>query len=165
MVRKIIMVLIALCLISAVPIQASAAEVYEGNISTSYVSIFEDIAEKKVGLFDDYVFYRSGQYDYQMVVGQLALSDNQITSDGSIQIYTISTNNANYNNIYEYSVTSGSAFSLTPNTNLIYSNLGDYPDLIERSNYYAVATLLVMLIALCIFFVRSIFSFCWRDRR
>lgn len=163
MVRKIIIFLLALSLIS-VPIQASAAEIYDGNISSTYTSIFEDVANKKVGLLDDYVFFRSGQYTYDLVVGDIEFSSGKFVSNETVQIYSISTESSGYNSSYVYSTTSQDGFSLSPTNQLIYSNLGDYPDLIERSNYYEVFIALLLLVALCLYLLRSIFSFCTRRR-
>ena len=155
MVRKIILCL-CLSVILAVPITASANEIYEGNISSSYTTIFKDIAEKEVGFNEDYIFYRSGQYEFSLVVGDIAINDGVIASNGEVRIYAISTN-SNYNSIYEYSVSSSSSFSMSISNELIYSNLGNYPDLIERSNYYEIATFILLLTCLCCYLFRNIF--------
>lgn len=151
-----------LAVIVAQPLTASAVSPYEGNISTTYITIFRDIATK-IPLNADYVFFRSGQYDYTMVVGDFDDTGNAITSGSEVTIYTISTNSG-YNSIYDYSVSIQTGYTITPGSALIYSNLGNYPDLIERNDNYALATLLLLLVGICCYLCRSIFGFCLRFR-
>lgn len=152
----------SLALVMAMPSRASAAEPYEGNISTTYITIFRDIATN-LGLDDDYVFYRSGQYEYQMVVGQLDYTGSLISADGSVKIYRITTNSG-YSSDYVYTITTANSFSLTPGNALIYTNLGEYPDLIERSVDFEFATLALLFIGLCCYLLRSILGFCLRRK-
>lgn len=165
MVRCKVMLLVfcfSLALVMAMPSRASAAEPYEGNISTTYITIFRDIATN-LGLNDDYVFYRSGQYEYQMVVGELDYTGSVISADGSVKIYRITTNSG-YSSDYVYTITTANSFSLTPGDALIYTNLGEYPDLIERSVDIEFATLALLFIGLCCYLLRSIFNFSLRFR-
>ena len=164
--RSLIVIVLSLAVMVAMPLTASAAEPYtEGNISTTYITIYRDIAAK-LSPFDDYVMFRSDQYEYQMWVGDLDESDGVISSASDLLVYTISTNSSSgYSSAYIYTVTTGSALSLTVGDNLVYSNLGNYPDLIERSGYYETATLLLLLVALCLFILRSVFGWCYRTRR
>lgn len=164
MVRKILTCVLLLAVISAVPISASAATIYEGNISSSYTTIFKDVANKEVSFNEDYVFFRSGQYEYSLVIGDLTFENGNFSSNGDVRIYLIDTESNSYNSSYVYSVSTESSFNLTVSNQLIYSNLGHYPDLIERSSYYEVATLILLLSAVCLYLLRSIFGFCLRYR-
>lgn len=162
--RKIICFAVAIiACVLPMATHAFAAEPYDGTINTSYITIFKDIATK-IDIDKDYVFYRSGQYEYQMVVGDLHYSTGQITADGLVEIYIVSTNSSNYNSGYEYFVTSENGFSLTLGSSLVYSNLGAYPDLIERNDYNVFTTNFLLVIAICLYVLRSIFSFCLRKR-
>lgn len=162
MVRKIITICIALAALAAVPLSASAAEVYDGTISTTYITIFRDIASK-IDFAEDYVFYRSGQYEYTMVTGEIAY-ENGMFSAHEAETYVLTTNNS-YNSTYQYSVGSIDSWSLSPGAGLVYSSLGDYPDLIERSDKIAHITLFVLCVALCMSLLRPVFGFSQRLRR
>ena len=162
--RKVIPALVLLfCLLLAMPAQANAASVYDGSISTTYITIFRDIASK-IPITDDYVFFRSGQYDYMMVVGQFDDTGTTISTTGQVTVYTISTNSGSYNNAYEYSVSTESGFSLSPGSALIYSNLRNYPDLIERNDYFEFTALSLMFVGLLCYLLRSFFGFSLRNR-
>lgn len=160
MVRKgLITVLMAVCLIFPMGIQATAAEPYDGTISTTYITIFRDVAAK-ISPFDDYVFYRSNQYEYTLVSGDLRLDADRITAD-AVTIYTINTDNS-YNSTYSYTVSNGGSFSLDVGDNLVYSNLGNYPDLIERNSYETMALLVGFCVALGMFIIRPLYNFVLR---
>lgn len=161
-VRKAVLA-VAMVFALAMPMaaRANAASVYDGNISTTYITIFRDIATN-LGIGDDYVFFRSGQYEYQMYSGKLTYSNGNF-SGSNLTIYTIDTNSSNYNNYYQYSVTTGS-LTLSPGDALIYSNLGHYPDLIERGDSLEFASMFMLFVGMCCYLLRSIFSFCLRRR-
>lgn len=161
MVRKIIVFLLALAALAAVPLSASAAEVYDGTMSTTYITIFRDIVGN-IGLEEDYVFYRSGQYEYTMIAGELTYEGGTFAADEATSY--ILTTNTSYNSNYHYSVGSVSSWSLTPGNALVYSSLGTYPDLIERSDQYALATFFAVCVALCMSLIRPIFNFTQRRR-
>ena len=156
----------ALALLLAMPISASAAEIYdEGNISSTYTAYFRDVVAN-VSPFDDYVYFRSGQYTYDLVVGDLTFNGSSFNAAESVTTYRITTNSGtSYNKTLQYSKTTDSNFSLRVGNALVYSNLGGYPQLTDRGDFYALATLLLMLVALCLYLVRSIFGWCLRSRR
>ncbi len=163
--KRLIFTLFALAVILAVPITASAEEPYtEGNISTTYVTYFQDILAKS-SITDDYVFFRSGQYEYKMYVGDITFENGIFSSDSSCRSFTIGTSSSGYNQTYTFSSSEIGSFSLTTNNALIYSNLGSYPDLIERGEYIETASLLLILVIVCMYLVSRIFSFCIRSRR
>lgn len=163
MVRKIVVLLASLMLL-ALPISAKAYNVYEGNISTTYVTFFEDIANN-ISIDDDYVVFRSGQYEYLMVVGDIDYKNNSFTSGSEVTVYEISTNNTNYNNYYQYEVRKENGFSLTSGSALIYSNLGGYPNFIERGDIFELSSFIILLVGLLVFFVHNIFSYTYRKRQ
>lgn len=163
--KRLISILLALAVISAVPITASAAEVYtEGNISTTYVTYFQDILGKVSPLYD-YVFFRAGANEYTMVVGDLDCVNGYFISPGNCSIYTIYTTSVNYNSTYHFSKSTANSYTLNVNSSLVYSNLGDYPDLNERGDYLETALLLLVLVIIVMYLVSRIFSFCLRTRR
>lgn len=159
MVRKGLIFVMILALISALPICARAYSVYtEGNISTTYLSYFEDLTSK-IGLNDDYVFFRSGQNEYTMAVGDLDLVNGTFVGS-SVKIYQIySTSISGYNTIYSFSNRTENGFVLQVASSLVYSNLGSYPDLIQRNDYNEKVILLFMSISLVSGCITSIFAF------
>lgn len=167
MVRTRLRVLAAACALAvmlAVPATASAAEYYpyDGSISSSYTTIFQGIAGK-IDLTSDYVFFRSGQYEYILVEGELTYTTRFSGTDCTA--YRITTNTGTYNSGYVFSQETLDTFEFYPGSALVYSNLGPYPDLIDRSVFYSFATLVLLFICVCLYLIRSIFSFTIRDRR
>lgn len=167
MVRKSLRVAVVLgCVLAAVLPQAIAAsaasyEPYDGNMSSTYVTIFRDIVGK-IPLTEDYVFFRSGQYEYMLISGDLEYTGGSFTGQ-AVTVYRIVTDTA-YNSRYSYFQTEETNFSLAPGSGLVYSNLGHYPDLIDRGSFYSFASVLLLLVCVCMSLIRSIFNFTMRRR-
>lgn len=162
--RKIIILLVAVAVLMAMPWTASAASIYtDGNISSTYTTIFEDVY---ISPLEDYVYFRSGQYTYTLIVGDLTLNGSQFSSNYSVKNYTINTQSGSgyNNNIYKYSVSEESRFSLDAQEYLVYSNLGNYPQLGERGDNYEIFTAFMLCIALGLYALRSVFGFSLRTR-
>lgn len=167
MVRKVgaICLLIG-CLLFASPMQALAYSVYEdGNISSTYTTIFRDILED-TNIFEDYVFFRSGQYEYTMIVGDITLSGTSFSAADFTE-YVISYTSGSYGSTsnYSYTTSTGTNFSLSVSDNLVYSNLGHYPKLIERGVYYEFASLVTLCIIGMCMLMRPMFQFVCRLRK
>lgn len=130
--RKISMLVCVLALIFALGVTAQAAthSVYDGSISSTYTTYFKDILSG-VSFNDNYVAFRSGQYEYTMVVGDLSFNGSTFTLEGQGKEYVFSSGEG-YNSYYQYYVSNISNFSLNVNNSIIYSDLGDYPQLMER---------------------------------
>lgn len=162
--KKLIFLALLLAVLLAVPTTASAASVYpDGNISTTYLTYFEDIASG-LSPFDDYVFCRTGQYSYQMFVGDLTEINGNFSADGEVKVYTMEQTQSGYNAIYEYDVSTESGFFLSAGNILVYSNLGDYPTLTESGDLYAFSAVLLLVLGICLYLLRSLFGFCLRIR-
>lgn len=148
MVRKVSALFFCVALFFAFGITAHAQTYtpYEGTMSSSYVSYFKDILSG-VGFDKNYVALRSGQYEYVMVVGDLEYDGNSFTSNGTATVYTI-TNSGNYNSSYSYNVSEISSLSITPDDKIIYSDLGQFPQLMERGAKYEMLSAVLMLICL-----------------
>ena len=151
----------ALCCLAALPLAASAATIYDGTISTTYITIFRDIAAK-LPLTADYVFFRSGQYEYILVSGDLEYSGSMFSGSHVTQ-YILQTN-GNYNNNYDFGVTNLDSFNLAPGGALVYSNLGSFPDLYQRSDYALSSLIFANALLFCCFLIRPIFNFTMRMR-
>lgn len=123
--------------------QANAASVYDGNFSTTYLTFMKDIVSG-IGFKDDYVAFRSGQYDYTLVVGDLDYNGT-FKNNGTCKEYVFSSDGG-YNSYYVYNVNTISSFSLDAEDKIIYSNLGEYPQLVSRGdNYEMLQTLLISI--------------------
>lgn len=151
MVRKeirfvIFAVCIALAMGSAVPIRASAATVtpYDGTISTTYITIFRDFIAKK-SFTDNYVFLRSGQYEYKMYVGEFVYENQVLTAQGSCYAYILNVNSS-YNSSYTFSQAREDNVVVDPGSTLIYSDLGPWPTLQESDEYWLFAIFLLFMI-------------------
>lgn len=137
---------------------------YDGNISSTYLTIFRDIVAD-LPVNQSYVFFRSGRYDYTLFAGDLKCTDTSfygMSTDTQVTKYNISTNTNTGS--YAYSVDTETNFSLNATNYLVYSNLGNYPRLEERSVDYAFCSLIVIsVVALCML-MRPLFAFVLRFR-
>lgn len=148
MVRKVRVFLCVLVLIFACGVTAQAAThtIYEGNMSSTYVTYFRDIVSG-IGFNDNYVAFRSGEYEYTMIVGDLDFNGStfSLVSPGVQYKFT---SGSGYNSYYNYSVSDITNFSLNVGSSIIYSDLGRYPQLIERGAKYETFTAVLMCTAL-----------------
>lgn len=148
-----------LMLVGAICAQASAAtfDVYEGTPSNTYIQYFKD-SVANIPLGDHYVAFRSDQYSYTMVVGDISFNNGIFTATDSCTVYTLQ-NTGNYNSYYNYTQSTIDSFSLNPDDKIIYSDLGGYPQFEERSAKYEILTT-ILIVACCVGFVcRSVFYY------
>lgn len=163
MVRKVSALLVAIVLICAYCTSALATThtVYEnGTLSTTYTTYFKDILSG-AKFNDNYVAFRSGQYSYTMVVGDLEYDNGKITlvNDSTAKEYTFSTNSSNYNSTYYYDVKDIYIFDIDVGNNIIYSDVGDFPQLIDRgAKYETLNTLLIIITLLCVVVSRIFYN-------
>lgn len=160
-VRRLLVLACALCCLAALPLAASAASIYDGNISTTYVTFFRDMAAK-LPIGTDYVFFRSGQYEYSMVAGDLSWDGSMFSGEDLTQY--IMTTNTGYNSTYQFGTVSLDTFSLATGGALVYSNLGSFPDLYERTEYIANTQLFMLAVLTVMVMIRPIFTFTLRLR-
>lgn len=148
MVRQIKMMCAIVVLLCAFGTTAHAATytVYEGNPSSTYITYFRDILSG-IGFNENYVAFRSGQYEYTMVVGDLSYDGTSFNLDSSGTVYKFTTDNS-YNSYYSYSVTDLSVFNLNPDDKIVYSDLGQFPQLLERGDKFEMLTAVLVCIAL-----------------
>lgn len=152
----------------AMPLQAQASTYSpynDGNIGSTQLQYFRDIVSG-LSITDNYVAARTGRYQYKLFSGDIKYSNNQFVgaSSGSvITVYTIDTDTNSYGS-YTYTVTTDNNFTLNTSNFLVYSNLGDYPTLEERSVIYEFSSLVILaVIGLCML-IRPLFSFVYRFR-
>ncbi len=147
---------LAICVSMAT--QAHAYTIYDGSISTTYLTYFRDIL-LKYDVSSDYVLFRSNQYTYTLVVGDLEYSAGTITSIGEVSVCNIY-QDGNYNSTYNINTGTETSFTLEVGTKFIYSNLHCYPTLTERGDNIAFTTLFVICVMCLCFFIRGLFE--WR---
>ncbi len=159
MVRKItcIMVIVLICC-SAMCGTAAAYTIYDGNISSSQLQYFRDLLPK-VEVSDDYIVFRSSQYEYIMITGDLNIEDSfcHMESEKGTE-YRIYTSNQ-YNSVYQIKKSEIQSFSLILDNNIIYSNLGIYPTLEERGSYFEIIQTIVIFATIVFFTVNSAFIY------
>lgn len=128
----------------------SSSVVYDqGTISTTYVEIARGLV-KYVPFGKDYVFARTGQYEYIFAVG-----DFEQGFSGSAEIWKIYV--GGYNTNYSFTHYSDSSFSLSVGNGMIYSSVAPYPSL-EGVNF-SYALVFISAFSLCMFGVWSIIRF------
>lgn len=164
MVRKVTtFLLVCILLVGAFCTQASAEThtVYEnGNLSTTYITYFKDILSG-TDIRSNYVAFRSGQYSYSLIVGELENNNGVISLVGEGKEYKFYTTSSNYNSQYYYDVIDLNNFSVNTDNYIIYSDVGDFPELIERGAKYEILTTILLCcfvvgyVCRCIFYRRS----------
>lgn len=157
---KVLIALIAvLCTLLCAQAQASTHAIYDsGTLSTTYVTYFRDIVSG-IGFNENYVAFRSDQYTYILVVGVLEYNNGIITLVGEsakeYKYYAETT--SGYNSQYRYSVGTLNDFSVDTSNYIIYSDVGDYPQLIERGAKIESITAIILCIFIVMYIVRNIF--------
>lgn len=170
MVRKVIACIFGFALAFAlcVPAQAVTHNVYDGTISSTYLTILKDIANTID--FDQYVAFRSGSNEYTLAVGYFQYSeserllylDKEMVSD--CQVFTISYSNGYNDENFSYTNEWLEDFEVYVGDELIYTNVNNsefFPTLKDRGTDYEktiafiLCVFLVMLIVNRIFFYRK----------
>lgn len=157
-VKKYMFVLVAmLVLITATcgTVSAATYDCYEGNLSTTQLNYYRDILGNQ-SILDNYVVFRDGQYTYKMVVGDIVYNNNTFTSDKECKVFSIDIGSG-YNSIYKYNEFTIDSFVLNTNENIVYSDLGSFPQLETRGDRFEILATIIMCIAGCCFIIRSIF--------
>lgn len=100
------------------------------NLGTTYAGIFAGVAYK-VPFHQHYVYWRDSQYSYKFAYGDLTLSSNDFIGNGDVIVVDYTTSSG-YNANYSYTYEVDSNFSLTVGDELVYSDLGSFPDIYNR---------------------------------
>ena len=109
---------------------------------------------------DNYVFFRSGQYEYKLVFGNDLTFSNGVFSGSDCTVITWSQTTAQYQNYYEQRVTNDS-INLSVGNYIVWSNLGDFPCL--NSEYFSSQYIVfVAWVAVIMSLIRPIFAWTLR---
>ena len=162
MVRQISKIACMVALISALlcaPVRASTHTIYDsGTLSSTYVTYFKDIVSG-IGFNENYVAFRADQYTYILVVGDLDYNNGTITliGDTATEYKYYAESTSGYNTQYRYSADSLNDFSVDTANYIIYSDVGDYPQLVERGAKIESITAIILCIFIVFYIVRNIF--------
>lgn len=153
----VLAILLLLCATGTVA-QAASYSVYDGNPSNTYIQYYKDILAG-LPITENYVVFRSGQYDYKMVVGDIVQNNGLFTSDKECKVYSFSQSTTGYNSVYTYDVTTIDSLVLDSENRIVYSDCGDYPELEERGAKYEILTA-ILIVAICVGYVcRNVFYY------
>lgn len=163
-VKRVGSVLVLLVTVLLARAQTVRASVYtEGNISNTYTTIFQDVLDG-LNPLDDYIFYRSENYEYRMYVGDLDLSDTLFVGQ-DLDLYILRYSQSGYSSTsYVYERSSGQSLSVDVGSHLVYSNLGGYPSLVERGDFIGLSQIILLFIVSLCCLIRPVMSFTWRKR-
>ena len=98
--------------------------VYDSGLPSSQYLDWASGLVKNVPFNQDYVFFRSGQYQYIFATGDYS---SGFSAPSTVYVLHLA---ENYNGSYEFYSMSDSAFSLNVGQGLIYSSVNDYPSLL-----------------------------------
>lgn len=143
-------------------IALAADSPYEGTISSTILDYFDRYLEK-VSYFDDYVLYRSGQYQYTFYFGDFTCDSGVISgvADGGVRLTTAYSSGSGY----VWTTLLDTSITINTDTAIVYSNLGDFPALERSSDLIDFATLFLFCCVSVCLLVRPIFAFVMRCRR
>lgn len=132
---------------------------YEDGFPADQYVLWASRYLNKVRLGQNYVFARTGQYQYIMAIGEI---DGSFT--GSATVYVLNLARSGYD--YSYIVYEDSSFSLTRGQSLVYSSYDGFPSLpgYDRSVDLLFLSSLVIMCGLGVWLARLVFSplFGWR---
>lgn len=121
------------------------------GVGTSHISIFAGMAGK-LPLDHHYVYYRDGQYDYVLAHSDSLVYDGGVFSADDATIVTYSTSSS-YQSQPTFTVSADSDWSLDPADYLVWSDLGEYPDLIDRGEVQYEALACIILCSFAVWFM------------
>lgn len=127
-------------------------------MSTTYITYFRDILAGR-SIKEHYVAFRSGQYEYIMVTGNLTYDGTTFALADTGTMFKFSATDTGYSSTYVYETSQVTDFTLSPNRYMIYSDLGEYPQLEERTQRYEILTAIMLGILMLGAFIGRFFRF------
>lgn len=131
------------------------------GVGSSNVSIFAGVVSK-LPVGDHYVYWRDGQYSYVLAHSRELVYEGGRFTAPQVQLVTYYTYTGSSGQA-TYSQSTDSNFTLSPGNFLVWSDLGDYPQLETgkgERDYVQAA-----VFALAVFFVFGRFTALWRSIR
>lgn len=124
--------------------------VYDSGLPASQYLSWAQGLIKRVPIGQDYVFFRSGQYQYVFAYGDYS---EGFSSPSTVYILQLS---SNYNSSYSFYSLVDNSFSFTPGQGVVYSSLSDYPSL--TTDYTREILFALILFGCCytVFYIMSV---------
>lgn len=140
-----------------VSLAAANDSVYSSVTGGTYVDVASNLLPR-VPWDADYLFWRSGQYSYSFVWGDLNLSGTTFSGSGIHRVDFVQS--SNYNG-YTMSHTQGDSINLNVGSYIVYSSLGNYPVL--SVEYVHLSMFMYACVgAVSLFVLHTLFSFSLR---
>lgn len=128
--------------------------VYDSGLPSSQYLDWAQGLIKRVPIGQDYVFFRSGQYQYIFAFGDYS---NGFSAPSTVYVLQLSNN---YNGSYSFYSLSDDSFSLSSGQGVVYSSLSDYPSL---TTDYTREILFTLLLFGCCYTVFYIMTFAFKS--
>lgn len=127
------------------------------STSSSYLDYFAAYLPS-IPFGDDYVCYKSGQYEYRLVYGEISV-DGSLMSSVDATVVAVSTLNSSGNHVSVRRFSS--PLSLDVRDYLVYSSLVGFPSL-RPDYFYLTCVIFCLVVSLVMHLLRSIWSFLLR---
>lgn len=167
MVRSLKSCVLACLLVIAFAIPAEASTPYQGQIQDTYINMFERVVSD-LSIFDNYVFWRSGQYQYTLLSGDLSVANGVFTVSGGdlyvVDLVQYNSGSWDSGSYYVYTHTENIDYTFDSLGYLVYSDLQGYPKLEGRGISYEFITAFLLLCTIIGTLVWRIFKFVLRGR-
>ena len=128
-------------------------EVYNGDIPGSVVECLNNV---RIPVDKDYVLFRASEEEFKLIVGDISVDGTAYISDAACHVYTLHSDNTYYHttedNVY-----------IQVNDKLVYSNIGQVPEMYERSDLFEATTLFVLIVGSVLMLILRIFK-CIRSK-
>ncbi len=124
---------------------------YDNVIPNDIVDVFRDIVADQ-SILSDYVACCTKEGEYSLFIGNIGYKNSKFSSEEKIKLISLKSDE---NNKLVYSSQTVSGLTLFTEGKVIYSNLGDFPNLIRRGEVYEILqTILIVIIGCCILISR-----------
>lgn len=155
--KRLITLLLFLCVSLGCALDTKAYSIYpDGTISTTMVNYFDGVLNNFPN--KDYVIWRDSQYVYYCAVGSLEFH-NSVFSSSDCELYSINTYQS-YNSTYILNHSHITNFSLNnSNRYLVFSSLGDMPNIQERGSTYEYQIIFLLFIFALYFLLWAVLKF------
>lgn len=155
--KRLVLMLLFVSVSLGFALDTQAYSVYpDGTISTTMVNYFDGVLNNYPNI--DYVIWRDSQYIYYMAVGDISFNNNTYSSD-SCDLYYINTYQQ-YNYTYVLNHGINQHFTLNnSNRYIVYSSLGDMPNIQERGSIYEYQEIFVLVLFGIYFLAWSILKY------
>lgn len=143
---------------SSPTLAASTGGVYSSADTGTYYTLASRYVENNIPC--DYIFFRSGQYEYTCFVGDIVHSGSSYTCSGGrySRWYRDGSN-------YAYLVQTGAAdLNIDAGSYIVFSSFDDAPSLDVSTGFQTYVIAVIAVIALAVFCIHQMFKWCLRSK-